>query len=191
MSEAFFLSKPVTEVRIEANFDEAIMAEAEAAALPTGFELLPLLLFAHVAGEHRVGFEHGAEAGVHTFRPILTERQNRRHERPEHWRRILAASCAQCERLTLPDIAAAVTLTELCAQPNPAARFVATQAASELGPVDTEHALLVVGPEGGLADAEVEQLLAAGFAPRSLGPLTLRSETAVIAGATRLLQAPQ
>ena len=37
---------------------------------------------------------------------------------------------------------------------------------------------------------ELEMLAAADYAPRNLGPLTLRTETAVLAGATRLLQGP-
>lgn len=74
--------------------------------------------------------------------------------------------------------------------PHPEARYVATTAATELGPATVDRALLVVGPEGGLTSREVGLLVDAGFAPRSLGPLTLRTETAVLAGATRLLQAP-
>lgn len=40
--------------------------------------------------------------------------------------------------------------------------------------------LLVVGPEGGLAEAEVEALVQAGVTPRSLGRSTLRMETAAL-----------
>jgi 16S rRNA (uracil1498-N3)-methyltransferase len=40
------------------------------------------------------------------------------------------------------------------------------------------EALIVVGPEGGLARDEVEAASAAGFATASLGPRILRSETA-------------
>ncbi len=43
---------------------------------------------------------------------------------------------------------------------------------------------------GAAQQEELEMLAAADYAPRNLGPLTLRTETAVLAGATRLLQGP-
>lgn len=135
-------------------------------------------------------FEHGTEAGIRSFRPILTERTNRQHERHKHWERILIVASAQCDRAILPRIEPTVTLVELCAMPHPGGRFVATFADIELGAATTDSALLVVGPEGGLTEHEIHLLTDSGFAPRSLGPLTLRTETAVLAGATRLLQAP-
>lgn len=134
-------------------------------------------------------FEHGTEVGITTFRPILTERTNRQHERRPHWQRILIAACAQCDRAVLPVIEPVVALAELCALPLPSERYVAVASAPELGPATGDSCLLVVGPEGGLTGAEVDGLVAAGFVPRSLGPLTLRTETAVLAGAVRLLQA--
>ncbi|MBK8099390.1 MAG: 16S rRNA (uracil(1498)-N(3))-methyltransferase [Planctomycetes bacterium] len=133
--------------------------------------------------------EHGTEAGIRSFRPILTERTNRQPDRHAAWQRVLIAACAQCDRALLPTIEPTVTLAELCALRLPAARFVATTGEQELGPAAAATTLLVVGPEGGFTAGELEQLLAAGFLPRSLGPLTLRTETAVLAGAIRLLQA--
>ena len=135
-------------------------------------------------------FEHGTEAGIRSFRPILTERTNRQHERHKHWERVLIAASAQCDRLIVPTIEPIATLDELCAMPLPQERYVATSADRELGPASGATALLVVGPEGGLTEREIDLLTRAGFTPRSLGPLTLRTETAVLAGATRLLQAP-
>ena len=43
------------------------------------------------------------------------------------------------------------------------------------------------GPEGGLSPAEEELALASGFAPVTLGPRVLRSETAALAALTTLL----
>jgi 16S rRNA (uracil1498-N3)-methyltransferase len=43
---------------------------------------------------------------------------------------------------------------------------------------------VAVGPEGGVEPAERELLLAAGFLPVKVAPLTLRFETAAIAGLT-------
>jgi 16S rRNA (uracil1498-N3)-methyltransferase len=48
-------------------------------------------------------------------------------------------------------------------------------------------ARLLVGPEGGLTDDEAAAAIAAGLRPISLGPWTLRTETAVIAGLSRLV----
>ncbi len=46
---------------------------------------------------------------------------------------------------------------------------------------------LVIGPEGGLRDAEVEALLGAGASVLDLGPRRLRTEVAAIAGLAILL----
>jgi 16S rRNA (uracil1498-N3)-methyltransferase len=133
-------------------------------------------------------FEHGTEAGIRSFRPILTARTNRQVDRHKRWERILIAACAQADRAVLPTIEPTVTLEALCGLDNPEERYVATAGEIELGPAESGCALLVVGPEGGLTDEELARLASAKFVPRSLGPLTLRTETAVLAGATRLLQ---
>jgi 16S rRNA (uracil1498-N3)-methyltransferase len=45
---------------------------------------------------------------------------------------------------------------------------------------------VLIGPEGGLAEAEQEAAVAAGFRPVRLGPRVLRTETAAIAALTLL-----
>jgi 16S rRNA (uracil1498-N3)-methyltransferase len=44
---------------------------------------------------------------------------------------------------------------------------------------------LLCGPEGGLTTDELQGAQAQGFQPASLGPLTLRSDTAAIAAVAR------
>ena len=45
---------------------------------------------------------------------------------------------------------------------------------------------MLIGPEGGLAQAEQQAAVAGGFTPVRLGPRVLRTETAAIAALTLL-----
>ena len=67
-------------------------------------------------------------------------------------------------------------------RPDPPRRLLAHPAAAE--PLEAVYSgggriEIAIGPEGGWIDREVETWKAAGFAPFSLGPWILRSETAV------------
>lgn len=138
-------------------------------------------------------FEHGTEVGVSAFRPIRFERSNpSRRERRDRFERIVAAAAEQCDRSMLPVVHDEVTLIDLLADPSvPSERFLAAPGAREpLGAARAAAAILVIGPEGGFAESEIDALAEAGFRPVDLGPLTLRTETAALVGAARLL-APQ
>lgn len=136
-------------------------------------------------------FEHCCELGVRHFLPLVMarSRQARAAGRGDRWHRILEAAAGQCDRSQLPEIHPIQSLDQLLsAKDLPRARYFAEAGSPSLAPTQEQRALLLVGPEGGLTEAEREALLAAKFMPRSLGPLTLRSETAVLVGAARLLQ---
>lgn len=78
-------------------------------------------------------------------------------------------------------------LDEFCAD---SLRLVAHPSGTASCPVGLQQpATLVIGPEGGLIDYEVELLQAQGFAPVTLGPRILRVETAVVALISRLYPA--
>lgn len=51
---------------------------------------------------------------------------------------------------------------------------------------DQRRVVLVIGPEGGLVDFELERLGRAGFEPRRLGSGVLRVETACVAGLAQI-----
>jgi RsmE family RNA methyltransferase len=66
-------------------------------------------------------------------------------------------------------------------------RLVAQPGSSEECPrALSEEVTLVIGPEGGFIEAEIDSLRAVGFASVSLGPRVLRVETAVAALLARL-----
>jgi 16S rRNA (uracil1498-N3)-methyltransferase len=52
--------------------------------------------------------------------------------------------------------------------------------------VNTNRIALLVGPEGGFTEGEVEDARKLGFLPVSLGPRILRTESAAIIGAALL-----
>ncbi len=137
-------------------------------------------------------FEHATEVGVSRFCPLRTERTrplgDDAQKRLPRWTRIVQAASGQCDRARVPTIDPLATLPELLVRDDlPAARWFASARGEPLG-AGADDAILVVGPEGGLTEDEEAALEDAGFRPASLGPLTLRTETAALVGAARLLQ---
>ena len=132
--------------------------------------------------------EKCVEAGVDVFRPITTERSARGQELSEsrgaRWRRIAIEATEQCGRLYLPVIAPVVGFREALEE-HDGVLVVANrdgrpwrEVAGELpeqGPV-----VIAVGPEGGFSGDEVTSAVGAGAIVASLGPNTLRTETAAV-----------
>jgi 16S rRNA (uracil1498-N3)-methyltransferase len=135
-------------------------------------------------------FEHGTEVGVTAFRPLYTARTRPQGERPERWLRIVRAAAGQCDRDWLPEVHPGRELADFLSLDNlPARRFLATAGVPPLLEAKPTAApvLLLVGPEGGFTEEEAAAARATGFEPRSLGPHTLRTETAALVGAAILL----
>ncbi|MCC6806491.1 MAG: 16S rRNA (uracil(1498)-N(3))-methyltransferase [Deltaproteobacteria bacterium] len=119
------------------------------------------------------------ELGVSTLQPIVTERAVIRElsdNKRARMERLVVAACKQCGRADLMRIA-------------PLADVASVRDATVLSPgaavalAELSPSVLVVGPEGGLTDAEEVALVAAGGTrARLVGPI-LRAETAAIAAA--------
>lgn len=133
----------------------------------------------------------GTELGVTEFLPLVTERTNTHRVNPERLHAIALEAAEQCERLDVPAIAQVQTLPALLGSwPQQATLFAAIErldARTAATPHTTPHVHegdgLLIGPEGGLSDAECQTLLKRPFvAPISLGSLVLRADTAVVAG---------
>lgn len=111
---------------------------------------------------------------------------------------IAAEAARQCGRARAPEIAPPMPLADALelALAHAEHGFVLWEKATvPLGPslsaeASASHgAAFVVGPEGGLSDAEVQRAETLGYLVRSLGPIVLRTETAATAvlGAYRIL----
>jgi len=107
--------------------------------------------------------------------------------RLERWDRIVKEAAKQCRRLDTPRIHAPKSFRDFMEATHPpsCARIFLNEKASDLWhPTPealAEQVVLCVGPEGGWETSEVEHARIAGFEIFSLGPWTLRAETAAIA----------
>lgn len=126
------------------------------------------------------------EVGVTHLHPVTTERTLPKGDHPDRWERILAAAAEQCGRARLP------TLAPLSPLPRAAERIPASidrrvaLPGSDEGLRATGDAALAVGPEGGFAPSEIDQLVRGGWTPFGLGPWVLRVDTAVAVGLAAL-----
>ncbi|RME82281.1 MAG: 16S rRNA (uracil(1498)-N(3))-methyltransferase [Caldilineae bacterium] len=131
--------------------------------------------------------QKGVELGVTHFWPMLTRRTVARppgSAKWERWQRILREAAEQCGRSRIPSLAEPRPYAELLGVA-PGMRLLPTVVASRPVSLALEHpswpVTLFIGPEGGFDPEEVEQARTAGVDLVSLGPRTLRSETAALA----------
>ncbi|WP_116136730.1 16S rRNA (uracil(1498)-N(3))-methyltransferase [Trinickia diaoshuihuensis] len=141
--------------------------------------------------------EKAVELGVARIAPLTTaravvrlsaERASRRHA---HWEGVVRAACEQCGRNRLPEVDPAQDFSKwLEALPAPAddtalrlmlSPRAATAFASLPAAAPNVEVVLLIGPEGGLSPEEEDAAREHGFAPLSLGPRVLRTETAGMA----------
>lgn len=140
--------------------------------------------------------QKATELGVRRIQPVLSARSVVRLDEQQaarklrHWQAIVAGACEQCGRSVLPEVRAPLDLRRFLAEsPREGQRLVLSPAgpASLAGLASTAARVeLLIGPEGGLDDAEIEAAQRAGFAPVRLGPRVLRTETAGIVALTVL-----
>jgi 16S rRNA (uracil1498-N3)-methyltransferase len=132
--------------------------------------------------------EKATELGVARILPVLTERTNHARQKPERLRAHMIEAAEQCGRTALPRLDAARPLADVLAD-WPAGRvlLVADEQGGEPMPAVPPPAAILIGPEGGWAPAERENLFAlAGTRRLSLGPRILRADTAAVVAIAQL-----
>ncbi|MEO7762654.1 MAG: 16S rRNA (uracil(1498)-N(3))-methyltransferase [Casimicrobiaceae bacterium] len=137
--------------------------------------------------------QKAVELGVVAIVPVLAERSivrltgDRADKRNAHWRQVVISACEQCGRNRIPDVSPQMTLRDTLSKFSAAGtmhRFVLSVEGGhrlrELA-IPSNPVALLAGPEGGLTALEETAARDAGFAPLSLGPRVLRTETAAVA----------
>jgi 16S rRNA (uracil1498-N3)-methyltransferase len=141
------------------------------------------------------------ELGVSRIQPLYMERsvphRNKKQEEKRllRWRAITRSAAAQCRRSLLPVVKEAITLEAYLEQTENLFLLVPWEGEKSvsLNKLQVKSSFLkgavsvLIGPEGGFGDKEIEILDKAGAVFIHLGPRILRSETAAIV-AIALLQ---
>lgn len=137
--------------------------------------------------------QKATELGVTTISPLFTERTEvrlrgeRLDKKMAHWRQVIISACEQCQRNRLPELRAPVNLPDFIQIPvQGLALLLHHRESQSLRQFPRPEALtLLIGPEGGLSDVEIEQAMQRNqFRPVALGPRVLRTETAPIVALT-------
>lgn len=145
--------------------------------------------------------QKGTELGASAFVPLICARSRATDvgaRKSERWQRIVREAAEQSRRGRLPSIAPATPFNDACAA---AARADLAVLLWEGDDVDSLRATLAAarqttqmrqiavlsGPEGGLTHDECKIAQTHGIIPVTLGPRTLRAETAPLAATVAIL----
>jgi 16S rRNA (uracil1498-N3)-methyltransferase len=133
------------------------------------------------------------QLGVDNIIPLITERvivkmEESAASRLDRWSKIARSAAEQSQRRTLPDIPGVYDWQKVLEMSGDYDLRLIPTLTGASRPISTvlsgsrpSRILVLIGPEGDFSPREVDQALAAGFIPVSLGDTVLRVETAAIA----------
>ena len=152
-----------------------------------GESSLDLTLAQGIAKGEKMDFliQKAVELGVSRIIPMQTEhcvvrlKADKVAKRINHWQKIANHACGQSGRSVIVNISLPQTLTELLNKHNHNGFVLHHRATESLQTMEKpSKATILIGPEGGLSDQEINQAINAGFQPLLLGKRILRTETA-------------
>jgi len=137
------------------------------------------------------------ELGVRRFIPFTSSRSVSRpdnkegSEKVKRWEKIALEACRQCGRRFIPPVENVIKFDDLLRgmsslDNEKTLKLIPWESEDnkslrQLSHSEIEKVMLLIGPEGGFSNEEVERAKKAGFIPISLGSRLLRTETAGLA----------
>lgn len=142
--------------------------------------------------------EAATEVGVDAVIPWAAQRSiadwpaKKAHKMAAKWANVLTAATLQARRARVPELGELIRGTAVTQLVTPTSRVIVldetessglTEAVNDLGEGSTtqgdiDEIVVIVGPEGGIAPAEVDALVSEGARTAVLGPTILRASTA-------------
>ncbi|CAB1215488.1 16S rRNA (uracil(1498)-N(3))-methyltransferase [Acinetobacter bouvetii] len=132
--------------------------------------------------------QKATELGVTKIQLLTSERcemrlkYDRDQKKIDHWQGIAIAACEQCGMNKVPEVLAPVSLQDWLASELPATKLVLAPNKDQVDVLAnaTPDIALLIGPEGGLSEAEIQLSNNIGFVNWCIGNRVLRTETAPV-----------
>ncbi|CAC9465183.1 Ribosomal RNA small subunit methyltransferase E (EC [uncultured Gammaproteobacteria bacterium] len=151
---------------------------------------LNLTLVQGIAKGEKMDFliQKAVELGVNRIIPVFTQhcvvrfKGDKLAKRQLHWHKIVIGACEQSGRSVIPKVLAPINLRDFLQQPV-VNGFVLHHRCEQtlLALTAVDEASILIGPEGGLSEIEINQANQAGYRSLLLGSRVLRTETASLA----------
>jgi len=136
--------------------------------------------------------QKSVELGITSITPVITERtvvnlkDDRQQKKRQHWQSVAISACEQSGRSVLPQInsicgfSQAVTTHANCLK-----LLLDPLSENSIQSISANKNIeILIGPEGGLTDAEITFAKENNFTGIKMGPRILRTETAALAAIT-------
>ncbi|TRW48141.1 16S rRNA (uracil(1498)-N(3))-methyltransferase [Aliidiomarina halalkaliphila] len=138
--------------------------------------------------------QKSVELGVTSITPVFTQRcnvklnQERLARKQDQWRKIVLGACEQSGRNWVPQVRDALALPQWLQNADTSQRVILDPyAQTRFRDIPRSAAYtLIIGPEGGFTDDEVQLLSDHQCLGVQIGPRVLRTETAALAAITAL-----
>lgn len=137
--------------------------------------------------------QKAVEMGAYSIVPVAMEHSVVRLEgvkaakKVERWQKIAESAAKQSKRDIIPQVQPVQTMAQMLANNPCRTKIIAYEcedrlslkaALREADAANISELLLIIGPEGGISESELEQARSAGAVPVTLGRRILRAETA-------------
>lgn len=172
----------------------AVLVVVDACQLLENESPMQITLLQGISSGDRMDYtiQKAVELGVKQIQPLTTERSivkltgDRAEKKVAHWQGVVNSACEQSGRAVVPTVLMPLTLKQWLlenAHQGQSRILLNPVGAKQLRDIDqpVKQVQLLIGPEGGLNDAEINLAVAHQFQSIILGPRVLRTETAALA----------
>lgn len=132
--------------------------------------------------------EKATEIGINTIVPLVCDRTEKTHFRPDRMKNILVSAMLQSRQYWLPELKDPVSFRAWVSQTKEGNKWIAHCLEEKKVSIQsaTVNTVICIGPEGDFTPDEITLALQNGFRPVTLGENRLRTETAGMVAATLL-----